>query len=167
MDKIANFSVKTPSAPNFFSSPRLGQILEVSQDGRLYVTYKGNPHGLLLATCIEGLLKYDECIDNLPMSVLLVFSDNDPYSPIIVGKIADKLSSAESVVGELNTRQKTHSIFADGETVVFEAEKEILLKCGKSSVTLKKNGKVIVKGTEIISRSSGRNKLKGANVSIN
>ena len=50
---------------------------------------------------------------------------------------------------------------------MIEAEEEMILCCGKSSITLKKNGKIILRGTDLVSRSSGGNKIRGATVKIN
>ena len=47
------------------------------------------------------------------------------------------------------------------------AEKEIVLKCGKASITLTKAGKVIIRGTYLLNRSSGVNRIKGGSVQIN
>ena len=47
------------------------------------------------------------------------------------------------------------------------AEREIVLKCGEASITLTRAGKVLIKGTYVLSRSSGYNKIKGAAVDIN
>ena len=55
----------------------------------------------------------------------------------------------------------------DGEQVTLSAEKEIVLKCGKSSITLTKAGKIIIRGEYVLSRSSGVNKIKGGSVQIN
>jgi hypothetical protein len=55
----------------------------------------------------------------------------------------------------------------DGQRIVFDAQNEIVLRCGKSSLTLRKDGKVVVRGTEIVSRASRTNKIKGAAVQIN
>ncbi|MCC6418741.1 MAG: hypothetical protein IT429_10940, partial [Gemmataceae bacterium] len=49
----------------------------------------------------------------------------------------------------------------------FDAKEEIVLRCGKSSITLRKDGKVVVLGAEVVSRASGTNKIKGAAVRIN
>jgi len=51
--------------------------------------------------------------------------------------------------------------------VVFDAKKEIVLRCGKASITLTKAGKVMIKGTYVVSRSSGANKIKGASIALN
>lgn len=64
-------------------------------------------------------------------------------------------------------RGKVRDIFVDGERILFEARKEIVLQCGKGSITLRADGKVVIKGTDLVSRSKGMNKIKGAAVRIN
>jgi hypothetical protein len=53
------------------------------------------------------------------------------------------------------------------EVLEFTAEREIVFRCGKASITLTCEGKVIVRGTHIVSRSSGVNRIKGAYVELN
>jgi len=47
------------------------------------------------------------------------------------------------------------------------AEREIVLRCGEASLTLTRAGKIILRGTYLLSRSSGVNKIKGGSVQIN
>jgi len=42
-----------------------------------------------------------------------------------------------------------------------------VLRCGKASVVLRKDGRVTVKGTHIVSASTGPHKIKGASVELN
>jgi uncharacterized protein (DUF2345 family) len=55
----------------------------------------------------------------------------------------------------------------DDQRIVLSAEREITLQCGEASITLTRAGKVLIKGTYVLSRSSGYNKIKGAAVDIN
>ncbi len=55
----------------------------------------------------------------------------------------------------------------DGRRTVITAEDEIVLRCGKASITLTKAGKVLVRGAYVSSRSSGVNRIKGGSVQIN
>ena len=55
----------------------------------------------------------------------------------------------------------------DGERLTLTADKEIVLRCGKASVTLTRAGKIIIRGAYLSNRSSGVNKIKGASVQIN
>jgi len=52
----------------------------------------------------------------------------------------------------------------DGERVVFDAKKEIVLRCGKASITLTRAGKVLIRGAYLLNRSSGVNRIKGGSV---
>jgi hypothetical protein len=56
---------------------------------------------------------------------------------------------------------------SDGERVVVSAEREIVFQCGEASITLTKAGKILLRGTYLLSRSSGVNRIKGGSVQIN
>ena len=63
---------------------------------------------------------------------------------------------------------KSHvDIDADGERLIVSARDRIVLRCGKSSLTLTKEGKVIVQGAYVSNQSSGVLRLKGASVQLN
>ena len=55
----------------------------------------------------------------------------------------------------------------DGDRVVISADKEIVLQCGKASITLTRAGKILLRGAYLLSRSSGVNRIKGGSVQIN
>jgi len=58
-------------------------------------------------------------------------------------------------------------VLVDGRRVVVEADRELVLKCGKASITLTRAGKIILRGTHVVSRSSGSNRVQGTQVRIN
>jgi hypothetical protein len=94
-------------------------------------------------------------------AVALVFENGDARLPIILGVLQDGPAASE----DAPTQQVT--IQADDERFVVSAEREIVLQCGEASITLTRAGKVLIKGTYVLSRSSGYNKIKGAAVDIN
>ena len=51
--------------------------------------------------------------------------------------------------------------------LVFGANKSLTLQCGEGSITLRGDGKVLIKGKELVSRADGINRVKGAAVAIN
>jgi hypothetical protein len=95
--------------------------------------------------------------------VVVVCADGDVRRPIVIGVLDD--SRPARLEGHVPA--STVSIQADGARVVVSAEREIVLRCGEASITLTRAGKVLIKGTYVLSRSSGYNKIKGAAVDIN
>jgi hypothetical protein len=50
---------------------------------------------------------------------------------------------------------------------VIEGRDEVVLRCGQGSITLRADGKIVIKGTQLVSRASDTNKIRGASVQIN
>jgi hypothetical protein len=96
-------------------------------------------------------------------AALILYEAGEPSLPIIVGTLQQP-GSPEEPKHEIG---RCVSVKADDERYEITAEREIVLRCGDSSITLTRAGKVIIKGKYIISRSSGYNKIKGAAVDIN
>ena len=55
----------------------------------------------------------------------------------------------------------------DGRRVRIVAQDEIVLECGQASITLRRNGRNIVRGTYVETHSDGTNRIKGGQVRIN
>jgi hypothetical protein len=55
----------------------------------------------------------------------------------------------------------------DGSRVRITAKDEIVIHCGKASITLRRNGRVIIRGTHVETASSGTNRIKGSQVRVN
>jgi len=55
----------------------------------------------------------------------------------------------------------------DGKRVRIVGGDEIVLECGNASITLRRNGRVIIRGTYVETDSAGTNRIKGAAVRIN
>jgi len=92
--------------------------------------------------------------------VLVAFEAGDPRSPYIIGSLWQPEQTPPSSQPAVEAK-------VDGEQVVIEGRKEIVLKCGKSSITLTRAGKVLIRGAYVLSRSSGVNRIKGGSVQVN
>jgi hypothetical protein len=151
------------SKPAQIPGPRLvvGIVHSVTADAVAFVDYPGNKDGPLQAR-VAGTPGAPNIGPG--SSVVLLFEEDDSTRPVILAPVHDRLiseSRAPSLVDDLK------AAIVDGRRVVLEARQEIVLRCGKGSITLTANGKVVIKGTELVSRSSGANKIKGALVNIN
>jgi hypothetical protein len=56
---------------------------------------------------------------------------------------------------------------ADGQRLVVSAKQQLVLRCGKASITLTKAGKIVISGEHVSSRSSNVNRIVGGSVQIN
>ncbi len=93
--------------------------------------------------------------------VALSFVEGNVYQPLILGFIqatANETKSADEQVVEVEQ---------DGKRLVISAEQELVLKCGDSTITLTKAGKINIRGKQLLSRAEGVNRIKGGAVQIN
>lgn len=142
----------------------LGRIVrcDPSERGRVAVDYDGNPAGKPLSAISAatiGKLKSGA-------EVALIFQDGNPYKPIVVGPI-QKLVEPKSKRSSDQASADARDRIRDNEKIELKANKEIVLRCGDASITLTKAGKVIIRGSYLLNRSSGVNRIKGGSVQIN
>jgi hypothetical protein len=123
-------------------------------EGRPLVDYPGNEAGAPLPALTTALYGADA----VGRQVALLFADGDGARPVIVGLVRPP---GEAVPGGARLAE------LDGERLVLKAKQEIVLECGRASITLTRAGKVLIRGSYLSSRSSGVHRIKGASVDIN
>lgn len=131
--------------------------------GRLEGFNNGNPTVNFPSNPLIEPISAQACVllssAEIGREVILVFSDGDPKKPIILNLLVDHQAQLD--------QPPAIDIKTDGEKLLVTAKREIELRCGDASITLTAAGKVLLKGTYLLSRSSGYNKIKGAAVDIN
>lgn len=142
----------------------IGKVVEFSDGGEPLVDFSSNPSQFpLLAKSTVKLGPND-----LGAEVILLFETGDIRKPIVIGVIQTPKTIATKTQNLMPGQQRSvASVECDGEKVVVSAEKEIVLRCGEASITLTRAGKIVLKGTYVVSRSSGVNRIKGGSVQIN
>ena len=128
------------------------------EDRPLVVGLPDLPHEIVPARTTVRLLR-----SQIGSSVVLLFEGGDVRRPIVVGVLQNRGVAQDPA----DAPQQLVSVQADDDRFVVSAEREIVLRCGEASITLTRAGKILLKGTYILSRSSGNNKIKGAAVDIN
>jgi len=96
-------------------------------------------------------------------ALVVIFDQGDLWRPIVIGV----LQESRTLLARAAVRAPLVSAHVDDERLVLTAEREIVLKCGEATITLTRAGKIVIKGTYVVSRSSGTNTIKGAAVEIN
>lgn len=149
------------------ASARVGVVTGLSPDGRPLVDFDGNRAGSIAATSLlQSSPREWRAAAEARRAAVLLFDGGDPLRPILVGLVPDPVpGGAPLAERELPSLPEVATV--DGRRVVIEGREEIVLRCGEASVTLRRNGKVIIRGTFLDSHSSGTNRVKGASVRIN
>jgi hypothetical protein len=148
-------------------TPCIGKLAGVSETGDILVCFDGK--GPRKARFVSRLSK-SELVDGIRtgVEVLLVFDRNDPEKPIITDMMAPDSQRILRLL-DLNNNEVDEPVITemDGKQLTVEAKEQVTLRCGKGSITIQRDGKIIVRGTQIVSRASGANKIMGASVRIN
>lgn len=176
----ADAAATVATAPVGGLNMRVGRLVAGSTPGAWMVDFDGNPHGPLAARTVVSMdqLALDQAIAVRRMAVLL-FENGDLRLPIVVGLVsaepgasllgallapAQAPAPAPAPAAELAPLVEAR---VDGKRVVVEGQEEIVLKCGEASITLKRDGKLILRGAYVESHAKGVNRIKGGSVKIN
>lgn len=131
----------------------LGELVEWRQ-GRPVVRYAGGPEGGVLARLLASAVNPMLPMPALPCPAMLFLDGADPLRPVLVGLVHEQLAAGGTLV-------------LDMERIVLQGHAEVQLRCGAASVTMRADGKVLVLGTELVSKASATHKIRGASVQIN
>jgi Domain of unknown function (DUF6484) len=161
----------------------IGRIAPGSRPDRIAVEFEGNggtpvPARSTVALDAETLAR----AARERQGAVLVFEGGDAARPVLLGLLAapspsplidsaieETRRSAGAARAAAPAAQRKDDIEArlDGKRVVLEAREEIVLRCGDASITLRRDGKLMVKGAYVETRATGVNRIKGGAVKIN
>jgi hypothetical protein len=165
---VAVLSDRLPEARFDGAGVHLAAIVAVTDDG-LQVQLEPDGPSTTARLAVAVTRERLEAAIAQCQQVVLLFEHGERARPIIVGFIEAVPAPAQPVaVGPaLSDRPAIVEADVDGKRVRVTAQDEIVLQCGSASVTLRRNGRVIIRGTYIESRSDGTNRIKGGQVQIN
>ncbi|MBW2739500.1 MAG: hypothetical protein JRE64_11780 [Deltaproteobacteria bacterium] len=160
--------IRAVEIPKQIGGARAGKILSVDENGQVFVDFPGNMQGPITARLTNSMtFEILSQAYSADQEVLLVFEHNDPERPIIVDTLYSSVEDMrKSSIIPMESESVDH-ITVDGKRVTFDAKEEIVLRCGKASITLTRAGKVLIRGAYLLNRSSGVNRINGGSVQIN
>ncbi len=146
----------------------LGQVVSIDEHGQFMVSFDGlvNKKGIPAISTIGVEPRL------IGRQVVLMFAAQDISQPIVAGFLRNSLMDMFDTVelkpgGDTEAEPESRSLSVDSTKVVMEAEEELVLKCGESSITLLKSGKILIRGKYLVSRSSGVNRILGGSIQLN
>ncbi|MDI5933168.1 DUF6484 domain-containing protein [Halomonas kalidii] len=136
----------------------IGRLVGFDDGGYPLVAFPGNDNdaGTRARTVI------DLGADDIGRELALMFENGDPARPLILGRMHCPVYSPGGA-----PRRSAVIAETDGERLELRADQEIVLRCGRASITLTRTGKILLRGAYLLSRSSGVNRIKGGSVQIN
>jgi Domain of unknown function (DUF6484) len=135
----------------------IGELLAIADDGKSpLVIYPGQPS----TAALRARSVLDLHGAHIGQSVVLQFEGGDPALPVVMGVLRQADSQPLEAPGNVQ-------VDADGVRMVVSAKEQMVLQCGKASITLTKAGKVLIQGSYVSSRSTGVNRIKGGSVQLN
>jgi len=155
---VAHLTRPTTGSEDLARAAHTGRITAVDEAGIVTVWMKGQgPMQARLAVAVT-MEQISHAIE-AQQTVLLLIEEGAPRRPIIIGFVEDRVrpDRAPQII-EANV---------DGKRVRLVAQDEVVLECGSASITLRRNGRVIIKGTYVETHSDGTNRIKGGQVRIN
>lgn len=135
----------------------LADLVALDPSGAAMIRLKNYPELDLPRDTIAARVAAQLSKADVGCEVAVMFEGGQPVHPIVIGRM--QLPAADSTLRA--------SIQCDGDRLVLTAPKEIVLHCGKATITLTRAGKILLKGAYLLSRSSGLNRILGGVVQIN
>jgi hypothetical protein len=127
----------------------IGHVLGIA-DGHPMVVFPGNTVDAAIAAKTLQEITYED----IGAEVALLFENGDYTQPVIMGRIRTPSVETDDPEREKRITKLT-------------ASDRLELRCGDASVILTRDGRVTVRGTDIVNRASGSNRLRGGSVHIN
>lgn len=154
---------KPAAAPNPVLAPCCGLVVETIDSTACWVTFPSNPHTQAQRASVlrhVGVVAPGQ-------SVLLQFLSGQVACPVVTGVMEAAESTNTIAAPATSTSAAPVTLEINGQTLTLSAQQRITLRCGKSSLVMNADGSIEIRGTELLSRASGQNAVRGASVSLN
>ena len=135
----------------------VGRLVAFHDAAEPLVTYPDQPG----TAAIVARAAVDLYAEHIGQEVVLVFENGDPFRPIVTGRIRT------SSPWPASDRPLQVDVDSEGRRLTVTAKEQLVLRCGRASITLTSAGKLMIQGAYVSSRSSGVLRIKGGSVQIN
>ena len=156
----------TSEGPDALAAVAVARVVGIASSGLPLVEYAGSGSD----ESVEAETTVDISTDDVGRRATVAFLDGNRDAPVITG-LLKKAAARGTGAPEPGEAKKPGGlatpVTVDGERVVVRGKQRIVLECGKASITLTADGKVIVRGTYVHSQSSGVARIQAGILRLN
>lgn len=136
----------------------IGELVGITNEGGTpLVLYPGQPG----SAAIGARTVIDLHGPHIGSHVVLMFDGGDAARPVVMGVLRERAGwSLAPLPGHVEAD-------VDGERLIVSARDELVLRCGKASITLTRRGDVVIRGSHVLTRSTGTVRVWGGAVHLN
>jgi hypothetical protein len=145
-------STTASGAPSPAGGLRRATVRAVRQDGAIEVGTKGERPETFVCDVLDGADRFPEG-----------FREGDE----VVAMLPQVKLARGCILGRVRQGRPAPSRAEVPETLVLEAGRELVLRVGEGSITIRADGKILIKGKDLVSHAKRMNRIKGGSVSLN
>ncbi len=149
---------------------RSGRVVAVDGTGRVWVEIPGLLERPVPArVCRAGGERIASLADPAGSDVLLAFDERGIEDPIVVDLVDGRLPAADGRArGAMELEAgEAREVVVDGRRISFDAREQITLTCGEAQIEMRSDGRITIRGVDVVSRAARTNRIKGGYVRIN
>lgn len=167
----ATTPISSASAPLSLPGPVLTAVVDdISADGAPRVVLAGESHPRAATTILQFTSAAQASAALLGQTVLVTVGPD--AVPVIIGTVRARLWEHRNDADVVEAHavlppDQPLQAHVDRRRVDLQATDEIRLTCGKSTLVMKRDGTVIVRGVRIVTRATETNRIMGGTVGIN
>lgn len=98
--------------------------------------------------------------EQLGRRVVVAFERGEAARPIVIGLVRGDDDG-------LLCQRAPRSVSVDDQTLTVVAQQELVLRCGQSSISLRRDGRIEIRGETLLMQSTGANRIRGGSVQLN
>jgi hypothetical protein len=102
-----------------------------------------------------------------PPQAIILGVMHAPISPVLDMVLANTTEASNIEPLELSKECDLQETKIDGKRILITGDEEIVLKCGDSSISLRRDGKIAIRGKYLLNRATGVNRILGGSVQVN
>jgi hypothetical protein len=152
------------------SAPASGRIVGWEPERGIQVELAASGQMVLASSLVEFTAEALERAANERRAVLVTFADGDPERAVILGVVADipkRATATRSTAPALRGGAASGTPAEEDGVVLVRGRESIELRCGAASNTLRKDGRIVVRGTNVLSRATEEQRIVGGTIHFN